>query len=278
MISIVICGINPDYKLQIEQNITQTIGSNYEIFYHDNTLQPKSIATVYNFYLKIANGEYICFCHEDVKFTTQNWGIKLKEIFNTNEQIGLIGLAGAFYKSKTPSSWAGIGLKYLSCNYTQQYKTGEREKVYHQNIDKFATEVVCIDGFFMCLHGNLKSKITFNESILNSFHGYDLDLSLQVLKNNRKIIVTNQFSMIHFSEGTMNLDWYKTHKKLIHFWKNHLPIQISSIKNNEVLQIEYAAFHNGLNYLIKSKSYFEIIIHFISYFKFNFIIHYFIKK
>ena len=98
MISVLICSNNPGLLTQVTNNITTTIGTEFEILHFDNREPKKGLCEVYNELASCANFPYICFLHEDVLFQTHEWGKKLNEIFLQNENTGLIGIAGSKYK------------------------------------------------------------------------------------------------------------------------------------------------------------------------------------
>ncbi len=57
---------------------------------------------MYNFLASKAQYPYWCFIHEDIRFDTMIWAENLKKAFDEYPALGLIGIAGAKYKSKTP--------------------------------------------------------------------------------------------------------------------------------------------------------------------------------
>src|SRR5438477_1059436 len=100
MISIAICSVNSYYLSQIKENISNSIGVEYELLVWDNKGINKGLCEVYNMLAAKARFEYICFLHEDILFQTEKWGSKLIDIFDERQDIGVIGLAGNKYKSK----------------------------------------------------------------------------------------------------------------------------------------------------------------------------------
>ncbi len=272
MISILICSINEVLKRNLIKNIKETIGTAFEILIHDNIANKKSISSVYNQLKEKANGDFICFLHEDVIFNTKNWGVKIIDAINSDASIGMIGIAGSKYKSRIPSSWGCINKKHLVLHYIQGQKYYEGKKVtpIYENDTNPATNVVCIDGVLMFITKDVCSKIQFDESIIKGFHGYDLDLSMQVLNQGRKIIVSNQVLVTHLSEGTPNIDWYNTHKQLSKKWEKNLPIKINQINLIELVSNEYNCFYSGL-FPLKNKNRLLMIKHFWNYFSIHFL-------
>lgn len=281
ILSIVICGINEVYKTKIIQNIEETIGVPYELLYHDNRKENQGIAVVYNTLKKNAKGEYICFMHEDLLFHTVDWGKEIINIFQNDSKIGLVGVAGAKYKSRTPSSWSCIDPQFLACNYIQHFKDKSKEPLpvkYNTSVKE--SEVVMIDGLFMCASQEINRGIQFDEQIVKGFHGYDFNLCLQTIHLNKKIVSTNRILIEHFSDGNVNLDWYYTYKAMCHKCKDSLPLSATKISFLERVSMEYSCFYNGLKALKpwRTQTRWEIIQFVLRYFKIHFLWYFCYKR
>jgi hypothetical protein len=86
-------------------------------------------------------------------------------------------------------------------------------------------EVETLDGFVLVLSPWVVRKIRFDEQ-LGEFHGYDLDLCLQVREAGRKVI-TADFRAIHYRQLDMVPDpepWVEAHVKLADKWDGRMGI------------------------------------------------------
>ena len=199
MISVLICSNNANLLKQVTHNITETIGSEFEILHFDNRNERKGLCEVYNKLANQAAYPNLCFIHEDILFNTLNWGRKIEQIFKDDDQIGLIGIAGCKYKSKFYSGWFS-GVEELDCaHYTHQYKDGVEKVNLSPNGNKLE-EVVCIDGVFMCCTKEAWLRNNFDENLLKGFHFYDIDFSLRIAKN-YKVVVTYEVELTHITSG-----------------------------------------------------------------------------
>ncbi len=227
MISVLICSLNPKLLSDVKENVAKTIGCKYEILYYNNSIKPKSIFWVYNNLKKIAKGSVLCFLHEDVAFNTNNWGMELLRIFD-NTEIGLVGVAGSTYKSTIPSSWDFNEQCYF-VNIIQNNK--ERNHSVHTIFGyndiqvKNEEPVVTVDGVLMAISADINKKVSFNQK-LSGFHAYDSDLSLAVIAQNKKVVVTNSILIEHFSKGSPNREWLQNHIKNNSYWKAILPLKV----------------------------------------------------
>src|ERR1700712_657845 len=106
MFSIIVCSINAVYLEQLKVNLDQTVGHAFELLVWNNQLEQRPITEVYNLLASKAQYPYWCFIHEDIRFDTKDWAGNLLKAFDDHPETGLIGIAGAKYKSKTPSGWS----------------------------------------------------------------------------------------------------------------------------------------------------------------------------
>ncbi len=211
------------------ENIKNTIGCEYELIVIDNSENKYSIYQAYNLGIKKSNGKYLCFLHDDILFETNNWGLKINEIFENDLKIGLIGVAGAKTKTKMPSAWWDCLENQKVINIIQHIPNKAKE---HWNIGFRNTrieEVAVIDGVFIAARTD--DKIRFNEK-LKGFHNYDLNISFEYKKSGYKIVVTNEILLEHFSLGSINESWFNSTFEIHNYYTNLLPF--GSNKNLEV--------------------------------------------
>ncbi|WP_035141641.1 glycosyltransferase [Flavobacterium daejeonense] len=240
MISIIICCRKKKIDFELELNIQMTIGCEYELIVIDNSENKYSIFEAYNLGIEQSKGEYLCFIHDDILFHTQDWGNVISNIFASDAYIGLIGIAGAKMKTKMPSAWWDCPKEYKMLNIIQHLNSNIVE---HQQIgwrENTIEEVVVIDGVFMV--AKKLSFLRFNEKMFG-FHNYDMNLSLECLINNYKIVVTKEILIEHFSLGTLNESWYTSTIKFRKLYRRYLPLKIDSL-NSGVLK--FAEIQNGM--------------------------------
>lgn len=200
MFSIIVCSINSDYLNQLQLNLDQTVGYPFELLVFNNQSEQKPITEVYNLLAAKARYPYWCFIHEDIRFDTMNWGENLLNAFQDHLETGLIGIAGAKYKSKTASGWS-TGIASLDCcNIRHQDKEGHVQHIY-MNPNKSSFEpVVNVDGVFIAVRREVWETSRFNETDLRGFHLYDIDFSFHVSQHWKAGVLFN-IDIMHFTEG-----------------------------------------------------------------------------
>ncbi|NRS89393.1 glycosyltransferase involved in cell wall biosynthesis [Flavobacterium sp. 7E] len=251
MISIIICSRTERIRQELFENIEETIGVTYELIVIDNSKNQYSIFEAYNLGIKKSKGIYLCFIHDDILIHTRGWGEILTSIFRNHQNYGLIGVAGSSKKTKMPSGWWDCQDKYKSINIVQHYPGSKilRENLGFEN--SVLNEVVFVDGVFLALRK--ETNIIFNEK-LKGYHNYDLNLSIETIKKNYKVGVTNKILIEHFSIGNLNHDWIKSTIKAHKFYKDYLPLSLRSFncEENEIFSCKRFVSHclnSGEKYL-----------------------------
>jgi glycosyltransferase involved in cell wall biosynthesis len=250
MISVIVCSTNTAEKARFLESLSSTIGVVYEIIIIDNKAGAMGICEAYNKGILQANFDILCFCHEDIVFNTSDWGFVLSAILE-DSSIGLAGVAGAMYKSKTPGSWTSTAEKYYRINMVQK-KNGDTTETHRNTSPGFTSEVVVLDGCFIAGKKQRFVKYPWNESFLKAFHLYDIDICLRIGRM-YKLVVANTIQITHFSEGRMDTSWLRESERFHKEYASLLPASISTIEKKEQKELEYYAHYRYVLLLIQMK-------------------------
>ncbi|OSZ77698.1 hypothetical protein CAP36_15135 [Chitinophagaceae bacterium IBVUCB2] len=236
MISIVICSKNPEHFDTVKKNIEVTIGVAYEIICIDNSIDKNSICSVYNKGALKAKYELVCFLHEDIQFRSNNWGQIIINAFNEKE-VGLMGVAGTYYYSLPPLGWFNTCEQEVNVIHTPEPDKTSSKLLYQSRFSKKnIVEVVAIDGVFMITRKEILRTVRFDEEMLDNFHGYDIDLSLQI-RQTHKIVVSKEVLLEHFSKSLLTQQWFDALFKISRKWKNILPTYIAIYTKKEIKKL-----------------------------------------
>lgn len=228
MISVLICSKNELLLNAVRKNIELTIGVQYEILAFDNSSKCLGICKVYNQLAYEAKYPLLCFIHEDVIFKTNNWGAKLCATFR-DKQVGLVGIAGAKFKSQYFSGWFTNNRQMDCARYIHQYPDYMEQVVLNPEPGTLHQEVVCIDGVFMCCTKEVWETLRFDERI-KGFHFYDIDFSLNV-SGQFKVLVVFDIELVHITQGgdygntwvEASIEYHKSFKSELPFSKWKIP-------------------------------------------------------
>jgi len=227
MVSIIICSRHSYLSKEMTENISSTIGIEYEIIIIDNSSNRYSIFEAYNLGVSRAIYPYLCFMHDDILYHTQDWGIKVINHFQRNIKLGLIGVVGGHYIPDTPSTW--YSTDYCSGKILQGHKDGngnysvfeDKRKIVNND---YSIEVVAVDGLWFCIPKHLFDRISFDNKIFKGWHAYDIDICLQIIEAGFEVRVIEDVLIEHSSYGNSGFGFYSEMKKFNKKWKRRLPI------------------------------------------------------
>jgi len=238
MISIITCSRYENVTLEFRENISKTIGCDYELIVINNAKKKYGITSAYNEGVNRSVGDILCFIHDDIVFISSNWGEIITNKIKNNRKIGLLGVAGGHYLPKEPCSWSDSGL--TSANLIQGgYENGS----YREFLDircayrQTDTNVAAVDGVFMCMPKSLFKIIKWDDRVFREFHFYDLDMSMQVWQAGYEVQVLFDVLILHKSPGVANESYYRSRAIWFEKWKNILPL----VKGVELSETEMEA-------------------------------------
>lgn len=244
MISIIICNRGNEINKDLENNIIRTIGAvDYEIISINNEDGKYNIFQAYNIGVEKARFPYLCFMHDDIRFHTSNWGNNVVNHFS-DKQVGMIGVAGPTYLSRTPGVWWGINSLVNQTYSTRQRNIDtnrlnphEQHTTNNNPFEEKVSEVVALDGLFFCIRKDLFNVIKFDEKY-GGFHFYDIDISMQVFKLNYRILCVYDILVEHISVSNLSVEWIESSRTFYNKWETFLPIQTFPFKRSVIRKME----------------------------------------
>lgn len=254
MISVIICSVKEELARQVKANIDSTIGVNWEYICIPNVNPSRSLTAVYNEGAARAIYPLLCFVHEDVEFRTIGWGKILSEYFRADPQLGMLGLAGSAYKSRTPSGWTSFLPEFDRCHVIQRLDGGKECPMYFDGGEPASLkDVISVDGVFMVIPRKVATLIPFEEQLLDGFHFYDVDISVRIARQYR-VAVTFEIDLVHFSTwGDFGDKWVGYALKWHRSQASALPLYTSAVKKNSIPVFEHKVTIAWLKRLQKEK-------------------------
>lgn len=181
----------------------------------------KSLTQVYNEGLEQAKHDIVVFCHDDIFFNTQDWGLALSDHFTRNMGYGIIGVAGT-NKLVSGRWWEDTTRMFGTVNHSDGQKVWANKYSEDQGI--FMKRMIALDGVFFVAHKKrIKSK--FDESF-EGFHFYDVSFTLENHLNNVKVGLITNIRITHMSIGETNDKWEENKVIFETKYKDKLPCEI----------------------------------------------------
>lgn len=177
-----------------KENIESSIGCSHEIVVIDNSHNDLSIFQAYNKGVEMSHGEVLAFIHEDIIYRSIGWGAIVEHILS-DESIGLLGVIGSHLMPDFPAYYSDS--PYLSCCNADRDKNGLHvHNEGHWNEDGIA-DVAVVDGQQMYIPRRLFPSLHFDDHLFSGFHGYDMDISMQVQALGKRVVVCNHIESEH---------------------------------------------------------------------------------
>jgi hypothetical protein len=169
--------------------------------------------------------EALVLVHQDARIVSDDLCATIRATL-TDPDVGLIGCAGAIGVRSIAWWEASVTLSSFINRY-EEHGGGDLQAFSWSWADAPAYartgEVETLDGFLLVLSPWVVRNLRFDES-LGGFHGYDLDLCLQVREAGRKV-VTADFRAIHYRPLEMLPDpeeWVDAHIRIAEKWDGRM--------------------------------------------------------
>lgn len=231
MLTLIICSKFPKTSEDLLQNISETVGCEYEIVHIDNSQGQYSIFQAYNEGVRLSKGDYLCFMHEDLHFHSDNWGSKV-EYYLKDTKIGLLGVAGVpAVPMKGDARMGGLNWGcHLDRYYTlEKHPRSSLERKVAPITGKLR-ETAVIDGLWFCMPKSIFSHVRFDEDTYNGFHLYDFDISMQVQMTGKKVMLCDDVIVEHDSIGVFNQSFSDSLDAFCNKWKKKLPLTRNGVE------------------------------------------------
>jgi Glycosyltransferase like family len=261
MFSIIICSIHPVLLDQVRVNIEDTISQPYELLVWDNRDTRKGLCEVYNLLAAKARFPFICFMHEDI-LLPDLWGTTILDTFRQDSDLGMIGVSGSKYKSRTLSGTATGMLEFDRIEILHKNAKQETITLCNNPSRVVLENTVTLDGVFLATRKSVWQEFPFNEKALHGFHLYDLDFSIRVQQKFRIAVLFN-FRLTHLTEGGSfgdhwvedTIRWHRGHAKILPASVNMTQVEYRGLES-EIrkkwlyrLRTENISFFNKLRWI-----------------------------
>lgn len=200
-----ICCINNRNKFKEAKNYINRLNDyanvSCEILAVENA---PSLTSGYNVAMNNTNAKYKVYIHQDVYILNKYFIRDIINIFNKDENLGVLGCTGCEKLPKNAIWWEGkcYGKVFDNHNNNMSY-------LKFNDFGGLYKEVEALDGLIL-----ITSKdITWREDVFNGWHFYDISQCKEFYRKGYKVAVINQFNpwFIH-NCGIVSLDGYEEYR------------------------------------------------------------------
>lgn len=260
MISVIICCRHNELLKDQVQNIEDTIGCDHELVVIDNHDGHHDIFSAYNEGVRRSHGDILHFRHDDITHITHDWGKEVEKILS-DPTIGLLGVVGSHVMPGFPAY-------YSESPYMSGHNRDNDNGIIIGNDfgywDKHGiADVAVVDGQQFFIPKRLFPPLQFDEERFSGFHGYDMDISLQVQSLGLRVVVSNRVLSVHqwcnskWNDSTMLRQLYVAMDIVYDKWKGSLPIIRGIDKPQAEIDNMMLLWNDAYRYrtVLKSKAY-----------------------
>jgi GT2 family glycosyltransferase len=156
-----------------------------------------SAAEALNVGKDLAEGEYVVYCHQDLR-VPENWLQKISLNINALSKVnfGFLGMAGVLFTEDEPKKKQDGAIYLSNLNSKKEKQSDVYRKLLGENF-----EVQCLDE--LCIIGKKSDPFRFDETTFNHYHWYGADICLQAIDSGRKNYAINA-ECFHISDGLLN--------------------------------------------------------------------------
>lgn len=179
----------------------------------------KSMAFGYNEAMNNSDAKYKIYLHQDTFIINENFLYDIIYIFENNNDVGMIGVAGGKVVPSNAIWWESeqkFGKVYESSG-------GVLNELKFNDVNKRFEEVKIVDGLIMITQYDLP----WREDIFDGYHFYDASQSTEFIKNGYKVVIPNQDKPWIIHDCGMarigDYDYYRE-KFLDEYYKEVLPL------------------------------------------------------
>lgn len=253
MLSLIICSRTPKISDDLEKNIAETIGCEYELVVIDNSKNRYSIFSAYNEGVRRAKGNNLCFMHDDILYKTPNWGMQVEKKLE-GESIGIVGVIGSYVMTKDYGYWDMMAPWVTGCVVVNEEGQIFNFDVYN-DFTGGSSEVAMLDGMWLCCRRKIFEKISFDEQTYSGFHMYDMDICMQSLMFGYINVVIRNIDIRHYGNVCYSMSFCSGLESFHKKWNEKLPICRGLSVNKYLLdtfdlhlQYHYVFLHNSNRY------------------------------
>lgn len=199
-LSIVCCSIKPEIEARFRAEVARTFADwpGLELRILNDA---RSLAEAYNRGAEAARGDWLVFCHDDIRFLRGDFAARLARAM---QRFDVLGPAGATHLVGPAALWGGP-------------RTG-RAQVSYPTPDGRVVATLCgvgtehepaeaLDGLFIAVKRRVWQDVQFDAARFDAFHLYDIDFSLSCQRRGFAVGVAQDLHLLHDSTGNFDERW-----------------------------------------------------------------------
>ena len=178
----------------------------------------ESMTSGYNYVMKKSDAKYKVYMHQDLFIINKNFIHEIINIFQGNDNIGIIGLAGAEYIPSNGKWWCSEKRLGRIIHLFEDFSFFENMFGYK---NEYISQVKVIDGMLIAT----QYDINWREDLFDGWHFYDISQSLEFIKKGYALVVPNvskSWAMHACGDKDIDRSYYKYKDIFIREYKDSI--------------------------------------------------------
>ncbi|MCC6560051.1 MAG: hypothetical protein IT478_01730 [Xanthomonadales bacterium] len=161
----------------------------------------RSLAEAYNRGAAMTHGEWLVFCHDDIRFLRADFAARLALAL---QRFDVCGPAGATHLVGPAVLWGGPanGLAHV----TYPLPDG-RYAATLCGIGPVHARAEALDGVFIAVKRRVWEQVRFDADRFDAFHLYDIDFSYSCHRRGHVVGIAQDLHLLHDSDGSFDERW-----------------------------------------------------------------------
>lgn len=199
-LGIVCCSIKPDIEARFRSEVARTFAAWPEL---DLCVlnDARSLAEAYNRGAERVRGEWIVFCHDDIRFLRADFAARLA---NAMQQFDVVGPAGATRADGPAALWGGPSSGFAQVSYPLP---DGRYIAALAGVGPVHQSAQLLDGLFIAARREAWAAVRFDAARFDAFHLYDMDFSLACHRAGWRVGIAQDLHLLHDSLGNFDERW-----------------------------------------------------------------------
>jgi len=161
----------------------------------------RSLAEAYNRGAERTRGEWLVFCHDDIRFARPDFAARVASAMH---EFDVFGPAGSVDANALSALWAGPRSGFAQVAYPLP---DGRWLATIGGIGAVRQAAKLLDGVFIAVRRSVWERVRFDATRFDAFHLYDMDFSLCCDRAGARVGIAQDLHLVHDSLGDFDATW-----------------------------------------------------------------------
>ena len=199
-LSFVCCSIQPALQARFAGEVARTFANwpGIEVCVLNDA---RSLAEAYNRGAALTHGDWLVFCHDDIRFLRADFAARLALAM---QRFDVCGAAGATRLCGPAALWGGPSAGLAQVSYPLP---DGRHAATLCGVGPVHARAEALDGVFVAVKRAVWAQVRFDADRFDGFHLYDIDFSHSCHRQGHVVGIAQDLHLLHDSAGNFDEHW-----------------------------------------------------------------------